>query len=187
MNIKIYKFSYGGALKKVISKTISLMYNAMIGGFILLIYISIIAEINYKLKYLIDDSVLIVFRVIAVCLGIIILLYFIIPSFFQQKVEISERIVNIYRHCLFFSVFMIFRGFNDTILINQIEKVYKPTSKEKFFEPIPVNVIDWNNMVIIQTKSKSYYAPVENSDEFIEEINKRRCELQGEIRDDSLC
>lgn len=71
---------------------------------------------------------------------------------------------------------MISRGFNDTILISEIKDVYRPSSKDKYLQPIPVNVIDWNNMIIIKLNNSLetiYYIPVENSDDFIEELNKR--------------
>lgn len=38
------------------------------------------------------------------------------------------------------------------------------------FKPIPVGVVDWNNMVYIETHVCRYYVPVENSDEFIKQI-----------------
>lgn len=180
MNIKTYKFSYGGTFKKYISKTVSLMYNLMVSGIILFIYASIISNLNYMLKNLISDNILNVFKIIELCLGIAILIFFVIPSFFKQKVEISENVIKVYRHCLFLSVFMISRGFNDTILISQIKEVYRPTSKDKFFEPIPVNIIDWDNMVIIKINNSlgtEYYIPVENSDDFIAEVNKRMSEI----------
>ena len=66
------------------------------------------------------------------------------------QIVILRKIVKVYRHCLFLNPFMIFRGFNDTILISQIKDVYRPKNKDKFLKPIPVNVIDWNNMLIIE-------------------------------------
>ena len=68
---------------------------------------------------------------------------------------------------------MIFRGLNDTILINKIADIYRPISKDKFFQPIPVNVIDWDNMIIIKINNSTeteYYVPVENSEEFIKQV-----------------
>lgn len=103
--------------------------------------------------------------------------FFIIPSFFKQKIELTDKIVKVYRHCLFFYPFMILRGFNDTILINQIDEIYRPTTKEKYLKPIPVGVIDWDNMVIIKINNSlgtEYYMPVKNSDDFIKEVNKLR-------------
>lgn len=170
MNKKTYKFSYGGTLKKIISKTISLIYNIFIGIIILLIFAFIVSEINYLLKDLIDENIMNICKKIDVYLGIFIFGFITIPSFFPQKVKVSNGMIKIYRHCLFLSFFMISRGFNDTILFSQIKEVCRPVNKDKFFEPIPVNVIDWDNMVIIKTKSKSYYVPIENSDGFIEEI-----------------
>lgn len=58
MNIKTYKFSYGGVLKKLISKTVSLLYNSMIGGFALLLFMIAAAEINYGLKFIINETII---------------------------------------------------------------------------------------------------------------------------------
>lgn len=177
MNSKIYEFSYGSTVKKVISKCISLIYNIMISGIVVFIFTLIFTNINYNIKNMIYDDILNLIIIIEIGICIVISASFIIPSFFKQKVELSDRIVKVYRHCLFFSPFMIFRGFNDTILINQIDEIYRPISKDKFFEPIPVNVIDWDNMVIIKINNSlgtKYYMPVKNSDNFIKEINKIR-------------
>lgn len=171
MNIKTYKFSYGSTLKKIISKTVWFLHNAFIGVFILIIFAYIISEMNYLLKDLISDNVMDICKRIEVYFAIVIYVAFLILAFLPQKVEVSNDMIKIYRHCLFFSFFMISRGFNDTILFSQIEEVYRPVNKDKFFEPIPVNVIDWDNMVIIKTKSKYYYVPVENSEDFIIAIN----------------
>ncbi len=171
--IKTYNFSYGGTFKKFISKTISFIYNALIGTFFLIIFAFVIAEMNYLLRDLINNTTMNVLNRIEVYLGIVILSIFIIPSFFPQKVEISNDLIKIRRHCLFLSVFMISRGFNDSILISQITEVCRPKNKDKFFEPIPVNIIDWDNIVIIRTKYKYYYAPVEDSEKFIRKVNER--------------
>lgn len=173
MNIKTYKFSYGSTLKKFISKTISLIYNIFIGTIILLIFAFIVSEVNYLLRDLIDENIMNICKKIDVYLGAFIFGFITIPSFFPQKVKVGNGMIKIYRHCLFLSFFMIFRGFNDTILFSQIEEICRPVNKDKFFEPIPVNVIDWDNMVIIKTKSKYYYVPVENSDDFIAQITQR--------------
>lgn len=183
MNKKIYKFSYGGNFKKFLSKFLSLIYNIFVGLFVLLILAFIVSEINYLLSNLINDSIINFCKRIEVYSGILVLGYFIVPSFFPQKVEMTDNIIKVKRHCLFLSVFMIFRGFNDTILISQIEKIYRPTNKDKFFEPIPVNVIDWDNMIIIETQLRDYYIPVEHSNDFINEVNKR---IQVHKGNDSL-
>ena len=172
MIIKKYKFSYGGIIKKFLSKTISLLYNTLVGCFVLIILALIVSEINYLLTDLLNDRVLDILRRVEVYSGIIILGIFIIPSFLPQKVEIRGGVIRVYRHCLFLSIFMISRGFNDTILISRIEDIYIAKSKDTFLQPIPVGCIDWNNMVVIKTQLRYYYILVENSEDFIEEVNK---------------
>jgi hypothetical protein len=169
-----YYFTYGGTFKKILSKFISLLYNALVGCIVIFVLALILSEINYLIKDILSDNVMNILKRIEIYLSSIVLVAFIIPSFLPQKVEIKCNTVKIHRHCLFLSVFMISRGFNDTIPINSIENIYIAKSKDKFFEPIPVNFVDWNNMVVIEAKNKHYYAPIENSDEFIEKINKQR-------------
>lgn len=179
MGTKTYSFSYGSIIKKVLSKIISLIYNLFVGVLVLVILAFIISQINFNLKDLFSENVLGIIKKLEIYCGVIIFSIFIIPSFLPQKAEIREDVVKVYRHCLFLSIFMIFRGFNDTILIRQIEEVYRPVKKDKFFEPIPVNVIDWDNMVIIKMNNSlgtEYYIPVQNSEDFIKEVNKRRCD-----------
>lgn len=108
----------------------------------------------------------------------LIFLFFVLLTFREQKTVVCDDSVKIYRHCLFFNVFYVFRGFNDYIPIDDIKDVYIARSKDVFREPILVGVVDWKNMVVIETDSKCYYAPVENSCEFINEINKKRSLIQ---------
>lgn len=177
MNTNVYKFSYGGSVRKILSKFISLMYNFLLGIFTLIIFAFIMSEINYIFKDFLSDMILDVLKQIEVYLGIVVLVLFIISTFLPQKVEVRAGTIKIHRHCLFLSVFMIFRGFNDTIPIRSIKEIYIARSKDKFFEPIPVNVIDWENMVIIETESRYYYAPVHNAEKFINDVNQRRAML----------
>lgn len=85
MKTKIYEFSYGSTLKKVISKSISLMYNMMINGIILFIYVLLITAVNDRLKHLIGHDILELFRIIEIGLAIVISSIFIIPPFLNKK------------------------------------------------------------------------------------------------------
>ena len=173
MDKKIYKFSYGGRFKKFISKTVSLVYNFFAGCIFLLIYAFILTRINGELELFLSEKILHVIEYIEVYAGVATLLIFIIMSFLPQKAVITPNKIKIYRHYLFLNPLLIFRGFNDNIQINKIEKIYRPESKDKFLKPIPVNVIDWKNMVLIEAGLRTYYVPLEKSDEFIAEVNKR--------------
>lgn len=149
MDKKIYKFSYGGRFKKSISKTVSLVYNFFVGCIFLLIYASILTRINSELKLFLSEKFLHIIQYIEVCAGTATLLIFIIMSFLPQKAVITPYEIKIYRYYLFLNPLLIFRGFNDNIQFNKIEKIHRPKSKDKFLKPIPVNVIDWKNMVLI--------------------------------------
>lgn len=173
MNIKIYKFSYGNNLNKALSILGFIIYNFIVGIFILFFIGLLISQINYKLEYLINANIMSIIKSFEIYASIIFLVSFIFQALLPQKVIIGNEMIKIKRHCLFFSPLMIFRGLNDTILINKITDIYRPISKDKFFQPIPVNVIDWDNMVIIKIDNSTeteYYVPVENSEEFIEQI-----------------
>lgn len=174
MNIKTYNFSYGSVFKKFISKTVSFLYNTLVGVFVLLIFAFIFSGINYRLKGFIDENYLDIIRRIEVYSFVIAYIgVFIFPSFLKQKVDVSDNMIKIQRNCLFFSVFMIFRGFNDIILISKITDIHRPIKKDAYMQPIPVGIIDWDNLVIIETESSYYYAPVENSKLFITDVTER--------------
>lgn len=176
MNEKIYKFSYGNKVKEFISISVFALYNLMWGCILLLVLWMLLSKINYDLKAFINDDVLTVVKMIEVYASAVSLFVFVIQAFLPQSVKVDKQIIRINRHCLFIDVFFIFRGFNDTILINQIKQIYRPIDRDKFHQPIPVNAIDWNNMVIIELDNSTetrYYVPVENSEEFIKDINTR--------------
>lgn len=149
------------------------MYNFFVGCIFLLIYVFIVTRINSELELFISWEFLTVIKYVEAYTGTAILLIFIIMSFLPQKAVITAYEIKIYRHYLFLNPLLIFRGFNDAIQFNKIEKIHRPESKDKFLKPIPVNVIDWENMVLIETESRTYYVPVENSDEFIEALTER--------------
>lgn len=108
----------------------------------MLIYASILTRINVELELFLSEKIFHVIKYIEVYAGAAILLIFIIVSFLPQKAVITPYEIKIYRHYLFLNPLLIFRGFNDNIQINKIEKIYRPESKDKFLKPIPVNVID---------------------------------------------
>lgn len=186
MGEKIYKFSYGNRLKKFISMFIFSIYDFMIGCILLFIISLIVSKINYKLKFIISDNVMAIIKAIGIFVGIVLLCLFVIQAFLPQKVTVNDKMIKISRHCLFFSPLMISRGFNDTILISQIKEIYRPKNKDVFMEPIPVNVVDWDNMVIVKINNSMetlYYMPVENSDDFIAEVNERKKRFQMSSND----
>ncbi len=176
MDKKVYKFSYGNKFKKILSKFIMFIYNLYISVFILIAYAFIVSTINYELKYLLNDNSINVIKSVEIYAGTVWLFFFMIQAFLPQKVIIYDEKIKINRNCLFFNPLMIFRGFNDTIFINQIKEIYRPINKDKYLEPIPVNMIDWDNMVLIKKNNSLetiYYMPVEHSEKFIEEVSKR--------------
>ena len=189
MDKKTYKFSYGNNLKKYLSKFCFLFYNLIISAFLLVIIGIIVAKINYELKAILPDGIISVIKAVELYAAIPFVCFFIVLSFLPQKVVISNGKIKVYRHCLFLNIIMIFRGFNDNIPISKIKEVFRPENKNKFLQPIPVNFIDWDNMVIIKLNNAletRYYIPVENSEDFIEEVNKQRNILNGQSNENMI-
>lgn len=139
----------------------------------MLIYAFILTRINGELELFLSEKILHVIEYIEVYAGVATLLIFIIMSFLPQRVVITPYEIKTYRYYLFLNPLLILRGFNDNISFSKIEKIYSPKSKDKFLKPIPVNMIDWKNMVLTESGLRTYYVPIEKSDEFIAEVNKR--------------
>lgn len=190
MDKKTYKFSYGNNFKKYSSKFIFFIYNLIISNLLLMIIGTILSRINYELKAILPEEIISIIKVVEIYAAIPFVGFFIVSSFLPQKAVISNGKIKVYRHCLFFNFIMIFRGFNDNIPISKIKEVYRPNNKNTYLQPIPVCAIDWDNMVIITLDNASetrYYIPVENSEDFIEEVNKQRKILKGQTDDNTIC
>lgn len=188
MNTKIYKFSYGGTFKKFLSKIIMLFANLLLVLLIAFISLWIFGSINYGLEhYIFDADIPRIVIWIEIVLCSIVVVFFVIQPFLPQKVELYDNIIKVQRHC----IIGFFRGFNDTILIANIHDICVEEDKDLGRLPkiMPVAIIDWDNLVRIEMQSGRllYYIPVENSKEFINEVNKRRQVLHNNTEDDSLC
>lgn len=85
MNLKIYEFSYGSTLKKVISKCISLIYNITISIFVVFIVISIFTNINFYIKNIINDDILNLIKEIEICICIVIPAFLLFRHFLNKK------------------------------------------------------------------------------------------------------
>ncbi|MCM1285358.1 MAG: hypothetical protein NC213_09305 [Acetobacter sp.] len=169
MNIKTYYFSYGGTLKKIFSKILMFILHVFYSVPFLLLFLSIFGDINVLLKNTVSLDILNVARKVEVIVSVLILCVFIIQPLFPQKVQIYNNSISIYRHT--FS----FWGFNDTVLISDIENVYISKNHDMGLKSFPVGIIDWDNLVIIESSTRRliYRIPVENSDDFIKEVTER--------------
>ena len=98
-------------------------------------------------------------------------------TFFQpQNVIIDKEYLLVHRRFLNWQY--IARGYNDKILINNIVacKAYdgiRPAMNNSSWMPLSILYFNWDDLVEINTTNKRYLIPVENSKNFIEEINKR--------------
>ena len=178
MDKKIYKFSYGGKLKKIFAKLINLFFNTLIGTFLAFVTVFVLKKVNVYLESIVSDSIILT----RIELGIAIseILFFAVISLFPQKVVIKGDIIKVYRYNL--SEFC--RGFNDKMKIANIESIEK-VPKTSFFN-LPVfdayaRIVDWNDFIKItmSTGVLLHYISVENSDDFINEVKKRQSMIEN--------
>ena len=173
MDKKIYKFSYGKKINFVVNRLLIILINSffcVIFAFIL-IFIYGIVESNFGEDGNVKPIAIILFSIIALAA----ILTFV--TFFQpQNVIIDKEYLLVHRRFLNWQY--IARGYNDKILINNIVacKAYdgiRPAMNNSSWMPLSILYFNWDDLVEINTTNKRYLIPVENSKNFIEEINKR--------------
>ena len=178
MDKKIYKFSYGGKLKKIFAKLINLFFNTLIGTFLAFVTMFVLGKVNVYLESIVSDSIILT----RIELGIAIseILFFAVISLFPQKVVIKGDIIKVYRYNL--SEFC--RGFNDKMKIANIESIEKVPKTSFLNLPVfdaYVRIVDWNDFIKItmSTGVLLHYISVENSDDFINEVKKRQSMIEN--------
>lgn len=162
----------------IISKLLMAFYNCACGFLFVYIFAYIVSDINLGLIDRVDERIMHKIKFCEICFAIIVMLVFIFISFLPQKAIIKSDKIKVYRHCIFLLPFDIWKGFTDNISIDKIESIYITNRKDlggfPRYEPIPVAVSDWKNMVRINTELNWYYIPVKNSEDFIKQVNMRR-------------
>lgn len=175
MNKKIFRFSYGSSWKKFESKSTVSFINIV--SSILTICICFFSINNSKLEHILLEFMSDAIVYFELIIAIIIFVYFNVNSLLPQKVILTKDVIKIKRRFLFFDILTIFRGFNDTIKIDKITNIEIDRDRDPRWFTLPVfsitGKLDWDNMVVIETNHKwHYYAPVENSAEFIELVTE---------------
>lgn len=124
-----YKFSYGGVIKKYLSKFIMLLHNSIVSLILFFIYISIISNINYFIKDQCSLSIYDTIHDIEILFGLLIPVFLSVLAFIPQKAIVTKSTIYVYRYCLFFRGGSLFKGLNDTIQIKNITIVEKAPKK----------------------------------------------------------
>lgn len=169
--MKTYKFSYGSKLKKFISKFIIVISNLFLFSIFLLLFLYIFTSVNYKLKTInINDEIILIIKWIEIVMCLFVFLLLVFQSFLPQKVEVYSTSIKVYRRSC--SGFL--RGFSDTILIDNIEKICIEDNRKLSHLPkiMPAFIVDWENLVRIETTTGHliYYVQIENANDFIAHI-----------------
>lgn len=168
-----YKFSYGNIFKYFASHYVIAAYHffifLLLCGFVVFVYMTLGSVFSgYETIY----TFLKILAVSVLALGIV---YLFVILCMPKRAIISDNFLKVKRHFLNFSYPC--RGFNDEIFIKDIIECKKYDGERYRFNrtgPYAVFYFDWDDLVEINTKDdKTYLVPIQNSDEFIEELNAR--------------
>lgn len=170
---QIYKFNYGNASNFIFSQIILCIYNffafLIVAMPMTLLYTRL--ENLFKENYILMKIVTILMAALIFLYALMLCVYFFLP----KKVIIKNDFIKIKRYMLNFGY--ILRGFNDEIFIKDIIvcKLYDGYRyRLDRSGPYSVYFFNWDDLVEIKTKDdKSYLVPLKNSEEFVEEVNKR--------------
>lgn len=180
-----YRFSYGSIFKFIFSQVILCIYNFFAFLIVAIPVALLYGEIEsiFRENYVLMKIITILMTIFILIFALILCVFFFLP----KKAVINSSFVTIKRYMLNFGY--VLRGFNDEIFIKEIAECKKYVGDKYCLdrsEPYAVFFFDWDSLVEIRTiDNKRYFVPLKNSDDFIEEINKRREKLQNDTADDN--
>lgn len=180
-----YKFSYGSIFKLIFSQVMLCIYNFFAFLIVAIPVALLYGEIEsiFRENYVLMKIITILMTIFIIVYALILCVFFFLP----KKAIIKRDFVIIKRYMLNFGY--ILRGFNDEIYIKEIVECKKYDGEKYCLDrsgPYAVFFFDWDSLVEIRTiDNKCYLVPLKNSDDFIEEINKKREKLQNNKTDDS--
>lgn len=163
--MKEYKIAYGNWFKKFLSYFINAIFNLM---FINLFAVVLDAIVLYFAQ---PSAFYVIFTIIIFSVSTVIAF---ILSLKPKKVIINDLAVLVKRN----SIFVLTDGFNDCLLFSEIkkcdfyidERIKWPPDVKKY----AVLFFDWDCAVqIIDNKNKEYIIPIENADDFIDDVTKQ--------------
>lgn len=163
--MKEYKIAYGNWFKRFFSYSISAIFNLMFFEFIAVIFCVLVIFITQELR------VFVIFLIILLILSAIVSFTL---SFRAKKVIINDLAILVKRN----SIFVLTDRFNDCVLFSEIEscdlyideRIKWPPDMKKY----AVRFFDWDCAVqIIDNKNNEYIIPVENAEDFIDDVTER--------------
>jgi len=176
----VYKISYGSIFNLIFSQVFLGIYNFFAFLIVAFPLLCLYEEIESRFR---DNYVLI--KIITIVMTVIILVYALILCvffFLPKKAIIKNNFIIIKRYMLNFGY--ILRGFNDEIFIKEIVECTTYRGAGYSLDrsgPYAVFFFDWDDLVKIKTADNKYYlVPLQNSDEFVEEVNKRMQAAKGD-------
>lgn len=109
-------------------------------------------------------------------------LYGILIQFFPKKIILDEKSIRVKRNCF---IRLTSGPFNDCIKYKNIKVCRMNHSEYKYHRYLPLTFpfCNWESVVVVEEKLRTFYIPVKNADEFVAEVNKR----MKNTGDGSLC
>lgn len=174
--MKIYKFSYGGMLKKSVSYILDFISIFCCAFFVVCLWIMAGLFIQNILNEKLCQVMTVILSVISVLMEVIIF----VISFLPRKIELTEDKIRIIKN----------RVQKNYMIPNILDTIHYSEIKSCEIYDGPMSLLGWNlsyslldgeNMVEILLKSdKRYHIPVENSEMFIEDVHHRIDVLNNE-------
>lgn len=163
--MKEYKIAYRNWFNSFFSYSISAVFNLMFFEIIAIILCVLVLYVTNELK---------VFVICSIILCSLSAIVSFTLSFRAKKVIINDLAILVKRN----SIFVLTDWFNDCVLFSEIEscdlyideRIKWPPDTKKY----AVRFFDWDCAVqIIDNKNNEYIIPVENAEDFIDDVTER--------------
>lgn len=169
LNKRIYNFDFGNKTKQILSYF--LIWFSFIGLIIILTglrgyFCSVLTEkiTNIKFAHLLSLTLKYAIDFFA--------LYGLIIQFIPKKIILDKKGIKVRRNCF---IRLTSGPFNDYIKYDNIKvcRMNQPEDKYSRYLPLSFPFCNWDSVVVVEERFRRFYIPVKNSEEFIEEVNKR--------------
>jgi len=171
-----YKFDYGNGLKKLLCYLIQFMANSGVIIVSLILHFTLTQSI---IKGISNDTVAKVLLILFTALLISIALFFICFTFFPRNIVVTDNYIKIRKNAMnfiigksWFSSIIPYSSITSCTLYDE-ELTY---GRLKFLrqQVYPCTFFNSDSLVKITDKyGEKYYIPIKNTEEFVEEVNKR--------------
>lgn len=178
--MKKYKFDYGTKTKQVISYLLSGLIN-----YSFCILVGIVAFMCFMFVNSATDGNKMISYVFAIVGGVSFgasIIFFIISLFATKEVLVNDYYIQVKKYRI--NPEFVFRGINEKIYFSTIYSCQLYVGKRiplyRGFRDYAVYYFNWNSLVEIKdNQGRKYYVPVQNPEEFVEEVNKRMQEAKA--------